>query len=138
MELPRIMNKLVVVNERREDRRLSNAEQLVSCYLKSDLLKVKAGGGECTVIDVSATGFGVETLDKLPVGEDVHLDIRFRGKLLENADAFVAYCHFVEDHYRLGLVFNFRKPEMLSPHTYNFLSRMIDSVTAGKSNPAHH
>ncbi len=124
------MNRLVVVNERREDCRLSNLERWVSCRLKSDLLKVEAGGGECTVVDISATGFGVETLDKLPVGEDVKLDIAFRGQWLENADAFVAYCHFTEDHYRLGLVFNFRKPEMLSPTTYNFLSRMLDCVTS--------
>lgn len=125
------MQTLNVTDERRDGERLENVAQLVRCRLKSELLKVKAGGGECRIVDVSSTGFGVETLDKLPVGTDIQMDITFCDEVLHDADAFVAYCHFEEDHYRLGLVFDFRKTAMFTPHAYNFLSRMLDHV-AGK------
>ncbi len=119
---------MITFGERRIAQRQPMTQNQVQCRLKSALLKPAAGGGECQVVDLSPTGLGVVTLDKLPVGEDVELQITSGGYTLEHVKAFVAYCRFEHDHYRLGVVFNFRSPEMLSCQTYNFLSRMLDQA----------
>lgn len=123
---------MITFGERRIAARQPTTQNQVQCRLKSGLLKPEAGGGECQVVDLSPTGLGVVTLDKLPIGEDVELEITSGGYTLEHVKAFVAYCRFEDDHYRLGLVFNFRSPEMLSCQTYNFLSRMLDQASHTK------
>ena len=112
--------------ERRESPRILNAEQAIRCWIKSDRIHDKAS--HCELVDVSHTGFGIESLDKLPVGDDIKLDIEYQGRLLKDADAFVAYCHHEDDHYRIGLVLNFRRDDMLACDTYNFLNDILDGV----------
>ena len=70
--------------ERRESPRYNNSEQAIRCYIKSD--RIRDNGSSCELVDISHTGFGIESLDKLPPGEDIKLDIEYRGKRLSDAD----------------------------------------------------
>lgn len=100
-----------------------------SCHIHSEhfpeMAHMDRCGLECKIVDISVTGFGLLSSHDLPVGDEVKLDLLINERVFKDLDAFVAYSHAEEDHYRLGVVVNFRSKHMLEKDIYNSLNKLL-------------